>query len=106
MTEPESSQKITIAEYGKNAILTAQILAHEMGHGLGMEHDFGYNDKGDPIIDANGKTVDRPGKNCTKVDGFMDYSINPKRWSHCSVEDFTKYYNKWHNKKGKVRKRT
>ena len=106
MTEPESSQKITIAEYGKNAILTAQILAHEMGHGLGMEHDFGYNDKGDPIIDANGKTVDRPGKNCTKADGFMDYSINPKRWSHCSVEDFTKYYNKWYKKKGKVRKRT
>ena len=30
---------------------------------------------------------------CTNVGGYMDYRLSPNKWSDCSVEDFTEYYN-------------
>ena len=50
-----------------------QTIAHEMGHNLGMRHDFGRKDS--------------RGKNCY---GYMDYKDSTNYWSKCSVEDFTK----------------
>ena len=50
-----------------------QTIAHEMGHNLGMRHDFGRKDS--------------RGKNCY---GYMDYKDSTNYWSRCSVEDFTK----------------
>ena len=32
------------------------------------------------------------GQACTNIGGYMDYTINPTRWSPCSVGDFTRYY--------------
>ena len=65
-------------------LLFLQTLVHEIGHNLGMKHDFGKND------------ATRKAKNgvvCTKAGGYMDYVAFPKKWTQCSIEDFTAYYN-------------
>jgi len=73
------SSRVSINRYGiagseKNKVLyTAETIAHEMGHNLGMSHDFGRKDS--------------RGKSCY---GYMDYKDDTNYWSKCSVEDFTK----------------
>ena len=60
-------------------------MAHEIGHNLGMNHDF--DDAG------NGRVSERTGAACKDIGGYMDYSLTPSRWSDCSVDDLTTYYN-------------
>merc|ERR1712179_599797 len=73
------SSRVSVNRYGiagsqKNKVLyTAETIAHEMGHNLGMRHDFGRTDS--------------RGKKCY---GYMDYKDDTNYWSRCSVEDFTK----------------
>ena len=60
-------------------------MAHEIGHNLGMSHDFN-NDPKNPRFDSK--------KNpCSGVGGIMDYFNEKSRWSPCSVEDFNAYVN-------------
>ena len=57
-------------------------MAHEVGHNIGLNHDMGRRDKW--------------GRNCHGVGGYMDYEgwkSSVRRWSQCSKEDLTKYYN-------------
>ena len=65
-----------------------QIFVHEAGHNLGMPHDFI-----DPF--ASPKTIrrDAAGVTCTDANGVMDYYVTVTKWSKCSVEAFTAYYN-------------
>ena len=51
-----------------------------------MLHDFGNSGTSDLKYDSNGVL-------CTGIGGYMDYRSNPSKWSTCSVEDYTKYYN-------------
>lgn len=72
-----------INEWFRTDTITAQIVAHEIGHNLGMFHDF-TRTPGSPRYE--GSTL------CTNVGGYMDYSTSPTRWSACSVGDFTRYH--------------
>ena len=67
-------------------VFKLKIIAHEIGHNLGMYHDFGSGGTWDTKYSASGEL-------CTGVGGYMDYQSNPNRWSQCSVEDFTTYVN-------------
>ena len=50
--------------------------AHELGHSLGMNHDFG------PPYET---------RVCDKK-GFMSYEDFPMKWSNCSRADFEAHY--------------
>ena len=60
----------------KCCFLILQLLAHEIGHNLGMLHDF---------------DVEHAGKGCDGQ-GFMSYGTHPNEWSNCSVSDFNAHY--------------
>ena len=66
-----------------------------MGHNLGMSHDFKYN--GSTRIVRKSKD----GTKCTYIGGWMDYAYKVKKWSKCSVEDFSNYYSDVVAKNGK-----
>jgi len=72
--------RTAIVEYFNNDLNSGEILAHEVGHNLGMLHDFDGS-PGNPRYDSQGRT-------CTNIGGVMDYYGEVFQWSTCSVEDF------------------
>merc|ERR1712106_131034 len=59
---------------------TAKNFAHELGHNLGMKHDF-HGDHGGHPGPCNHK-------------GLMSYGERPDQWSECSNKDFTEWWKK------------
>lgn len=71
-----------------------QSLAHEIGHNLGINHDFEDPKKGEPVGSTkNIPRFDSHQKSCLGQGGLMDYAKEEENdkscWSTCSVEDFT-----------------
>ena len=71
-----------------------QRFAHEIGHNLGLRHDFDFQKNG-PGTKYNVPRSDSKGKKCTKINSIMDYPTDGVRnkWSTCSPEDFEEFYN-------------
>ena len=69
-------------------------MAHEIGHALGMEHDFQ-----NPYKDPKVVRYDEERQSCTNKGGIMDYFNQvgrlkkPQQWTKCSVTYFFDKYN-------------
>ena len=85
----DQKYKVSINEWYNNLDDTASVMAHEMGHGLGMSHDFGSGGTNDVRRDSQGNS-------CTGINGLMDYGARSSvdKFTTCSKEDFTAFYNR------------
>ena len=56
-----------------------------------MSHDF--IGKCNPRCNPCNPRFSSASENCLNFKGYMSYDGDPKKWSPCSVEDFTTYFN-------------
>ena len=68
-----------INEKRYNVLSTSALVAHEMGHSMGMSHDH------DPIHGGDNGPCNGQ--------GIMSYGSHPNVWSTCSRNDFLALYN-------------
>ena len=71
---------------------TAYVIAHEIGHLLGIKHDFQDTNENEPLKRAK---LSYGGKNCTNVNGIMDHgdaTHNNLKWTACSIEYLRMYH--------------
>merc|ERR1712142_181543 len=87
---PDRSLKASIVEYLGNELDTAIAVVHEIGHNLGMFHDFDVN----PTDLTEVNRYDSNGEKCTDEGGIMDYNQEYSRWTQCSSDDFQNYFDR------------
>ena len=66
-----------------------QTTAHEIGHNLGMDHDFNTS-----VYNRQRKFQYRKYNKKSCKGGLMDYGANRNGWSACSARDFSRYITK------------
>ena len=71
----------------KITFFLSKLIAHELGHNLGMNHDFANNDVNTPRTGSDGSNCLVPRTN------IMDYVNSRSTWSQCSNDDLNAYYN-------------
>jgi len=69
---------------GKVEMNAGLVFAHELGHSLGMPHDF-LKSENDPRLDESGNS-------CLGVNGIMSYKGVRTSWSTCSKEAIRGYF--------------
>ena len=88
-----SSDRIAIVEYLEDVAETGRNMAHELGHTLGLHHDFRIK-----YSFADGFSTSRRsfyGHPCTGIGGVMGYDRKSKyTWTKCSEEDFRIYHHR------------
>merc|ERR1712045_543413 len=67
----------------------AKTTAHEIGHNLGMDHDFNTS-----VYNRQRKFQYRKYNKKSCKGGLMDYGANRNGWSSCSARDFSRYITK------------
>jgi len=78
-----SGQTGELLSTAASKVVTAEIITHEIGHQLGMGHDF-------VGMDSTNLKTGPDGKKCS---GFMDYNETTDQWSKCSNADMKKFLN-------------
>ena len=74
-----------VNEYFVDSVRTGNIVAHEIGHNLGIGHDFVSIDENN---NKENRTCDTDGSVCTDQGGVMDYYVTVTGWTCCSVDDW------------------
>ena len=68
-----------ILYFHKKITLLLQLVAHEVGHNLGMKHDFDEKHGGQS-------------SSCNQDNHIMAYGSSKEKWSTCSKADFEAHY--------------
>ena len=77
-------RKQSINLYGTSPAFKAESVAHEIGHNLGMSHDFNWRHGGTGCAFSS--------TNPCNGRGFMSYGNHLSQWSECSVKDLAAHY--------------
>ena len=89
----QALKRIAIVEFIGDWVRTGRNMAHELGHTLGLHHDFSYPKRigASHLIRPNRRSFN--GNLCTNIGGVMDYQTKSKySWTTCSKEDFRIYH--------------
>jgi len=86
---PAGEKPMAVIKWVRNTYRTVITLAHEIGHILGMGHDW---------LNSYGREKCGKGKNSGST--LMNYGEPRDTWSRCSNQDFKNYYSKIVNLKG------
>jgi hypothetical protein len=78
--------RLAIAERVRKVTTSAEIICHELGHNMGLKHDFTKDEAGN-----RAPRYDSQGNDCQGLGGVMDYMASTL-WTSCSNEFLQAYY--------------